>query len=232
MIRYYPDGPEVDPFEYQSSLDRTVDGRPWVMSNFVTTIDGAAVVDGGSTAINDEEDKAMFIAMRAMADFIVVGSGTIKAEGYGPMRAYHDRPAPYLVVVSGSLSLDPQHDVFSEPTEHRVTVLTSEEPDPNKYVELSEVADVIKLKDLSAEGIVHYLRMTGVVLIEGGPSLFGQFVSARLVDEIAWTVAPLAASGESPRMSHGEPAQPPMDMKLDRILHGDRSLFLRYLRSG
>ena len=231
MIRYYPDGPDVDPFEYQSSLDRSADGRPWVMSNFVTTIDGAAVVDGGSTAINDEDDKSMFMAMRAVADFVVVGSGTVKAEGYGPMRSYHDQPAPYLVVVSGSLSLDPGHKVFSEPDKHRVTVLTTTEPDPHKYESLSEVADVIKLGDLSAEGIAHYLRMTGVVLIEGGPSLFGQFVAARLVDEMAWTVAPMAAAGDSPRMSHGEPAQPPMDMKLDRILHGDRSLFLRYLRS-
>lgn len=230
MIRYSPDGAEVDPFEYQSSLAREADGRPWIMSNFVTTIDGAAVVDGGSTAINDDDDKAMFLAMRAMADFIVVGAGTVRAEDYGPTRAYHGQKAPYLVVVSGSLSLDPDAKVFSDP-DCRVTILTGDEPDQTKYENLSEVADVIKLHDLSAKGIAHYLRMTGTVLIEGGPSLFGQFVAAGLVDEMAWTVAPLAAAGDSPRMAHGPPASPPVEMKLDRTLHGDRSLFLRYVRS-
>lgn len=230
MIRYAPDGAEVDPFEYQSSIDREVDGRPWVMSNFVTTIDGAAVVDGGSTAINDADDKALFLAMRAMSDFIVVGSGTVRAEDYGPPRSSHGRPAPYLIVVSGRLSLEPDAKVFSDPVDHRVTVLTGPEPDQDKYEALSEVCDVIKLRDLNPEGIVHYLRMAGVVLIEGGPSLFGQFVAAGLVDEMAWTVAPVAASGDSPRMAHGPAASPPIAMKLDRILHGDRSLFLRYVR--
>ena len=42
--------------------------RPWIMANFVSTIDGATVVDGGSTAINDEDDLKMFGAMRAAAD--------------------------------------------------------------------------------------------------------------------------------------------------------------------
>ena len=230
MIRYTPDGPEVDPFAYQSSLERAADGRPWIMSNFVTSIDGAAVIEGGSTALNDEDDKAMFMAMRSMADFVVVGSGTVKAEDYNPMRSYHGRPAPHLVIVTGRLSVDPEAKVFSDP-ENRVTVLTESDPDPEKAAALGEVADVIPIRDLSATGIAHYLRMAGTVLVEGGPSLMGQFVAAGLIDEMAWTVAPLAAAGDSPRMAHGAAADPPVEMKLDRILHGDRSLFLRYIRS-
>lgn len=200
------------------------------MSNFVTSIDGAAVIEGGSSALNDDDDKAMFLAMRSMADFVVVGSGTVKAEDYGPMRSYHGRPAPHLVIVTGRLSVDPGARVFSDP-DKRVTLLTGSDSDPDRAEELGEVADVIVLRDLSASGIAHYLRMAGTVLVEGGPSLMGQFVAAGLIDEMAWTIAPLAAAGDSPRMAHGPAAEPPVEMKLDRMLHGDRSLFVRYVRS-
>lgn len=212
--------------------------RPWVMANFVTTIDGAAVVDGGSTAINDEDDRQMFHAIRTVPDFIVIGAGTLRAENYGPIALDERRrtmrreagleETPHLVVVSGSLNIDPGSRVFSDP-DQRVMVLTGEDAPDERSAALSEVADVVRLGDLGASGIVQYLRVARVILCEGGPSLMGQFAAAGLVDEVAWTIAPLLAAGESPRMAHGQPVRPPAELRLDRILYGDRSLFMRYL---
>lgn len=240
MIRTEPDGQAVDPVDLQMSYPRGRSDRPWVVANFISTIDGAAVVDGGSTAINDEDDKAMFAAIRTVADFILVGAGTVRAENYGPpsmdearrerrMEARLD-PEPHLVIVSGSLSVDPSHRVFGDP-ENRVTLLTSQEAPGDRVESLSEVADVVQLDDMSADGILRYMRMGKVVLCEGGPSLFGQFVSEGLVDEMAWTVAPMLVAGDSPRISHSAERAADPEMRLDRVLYGDRSLFLRYLRS-
>jgi riboflavin biosynthesis pyrimidine reductase len=239
MIRTGPGGEVVDPLEVQFAYSRPADGRPWVMANFVTTIDGATVVEGGSTAINDDDDKAMFQAIRAVADFILVGAGTLRAENYGPTGLDETRrnrreeaglePTPHLVTVSGSLDLDPGARVFSDPG-NRVTVLTGIDADDSKRLPLQDVADVIQLEDLTAEGIAHYLRMAGVVLIEGGPGLFGQFVSAELVDEVCWTIAPVLYAGESPRMAHGKPVVPPTEMRLDNVFYGDRALFTRYVK--
>lgn len=240
MIRTEPDGEAIDPVDHQFGLSRYHDGRPWIMGNFVTTIDGAAVVDGGSTAINDPDDKQMFGALRAVADFIVAGAGTIRAENYGPPTLDESRRArrvesglestPHLVTVSRSLDFDPSDRVFSDPA-NRVTILTGRDSPDHPRHALQEVADVIQLEDTSAASIADYLKLARVVLVEGGPSLMGQFVTARLVDEMNWTIAPVLYAGDSPRMAHGEAAAPPLDMHLDRVLYGDRSLFTRYVRA-
>ena len=85
MISPEPYGKPIDPLEVQMALQRSRSDRPWVMANFVATVDGAATVDGGSTAISDADDKVMFHAIRALPDFILVGAGTVRAENYGPI---------------------------------------------------------------------------------------------------------------------------------------------------
>lgn len=229
----------VDPLEIQMAYERGRSDRPWIVANFVSTIDGATVVDGGSTAINDDDDMKMFGALRATADFILVGAGTIRAEDYGPTNLDERRreariaagldPTPHLVVVTRSLDLDPNDRVFGDP-ENRVTVLTDESAPDDRFGTLSEVADVVRLKSTGVEDIVHYMRLARVVLCEGGATLMGQLVAARLVDEMALTVAPVLVSGVSNRVAHGAEARPPLDMTLDNVLYGDRSLFLRYVR--
>lgn len=239
MIRKEPGGAAIDPLEIQMGYQRERPDRPWIMANFVSTIDGATVVDGGSTAINDDDDMKMFGALRAAADFILVGAGTIRAENYGPTNLDQRRrearlaagleETPHLVVVSRSLDLDPDERVFSDP-DNRVTVLTDESAPEDRFGTLSEVADVVRLKSTGADDLVHYMRLAHVVLCEGGATLMGQFVAARLIDEMALTVAPMLVAGVSNRVAHGAEARPPIDMRLDNVLYGDRSLFLRYLR--
>jgi 5-amino-6-(5-phosphoribosylamino)uracil reductase len=240
MIRTEPGGDPINPLEVQMGYPRGRSDRPWVMANFVTTVDGAAAVDGSSTAINDADDRAMFQAMRAAPDFILVGAETVRSEDYGPVDLDDARrkarleaqleETPHLTIVTRSLDLEPDARVFSDP-KRRVTVLTTEEAPVDRATALAEVADVVRLKATSPDDILRYMRKARVVLCEGGPSLMGQFIAAGLVDEMALTVAPLLAAGRSPRMAHGPAADPPLGMRLDRVLYGDRSLFLRYLRS-
>jgi len=210
------------------------------MANFVTTLDGAAVVDGGSSAINDLDDKEMFAAIRTVPDFILVGAETVRAENYRPVELDEERremrlaarldETPHLVVATRSLDLDPEMRVFSDP-KRRVTVLTSEDAPAERFAALSEVADVVRMSGTGPDDILYYLRIAKVVLVEGGPSIMGQFVAARLVDELSLTLSPMMAAGVSVRLAHGPAAQPPLEMRLAQILHGDRSLFLRYLRA-
>ena len=57
--------------------------RPWVRANFVSTLDGAATgADGRSGSINTGADREVFALLRALADVVVVGAGTARAEGY------------------------------------------------------------------------------------------------------------------------------------------------------
>ena len=59
---------------------------PWLRVNMISTIDGAATGDTGLTgSINNAPDKVVFDLLRALADAVIVGAGTARAEGYPPL---------------------------------------------------------------------------------------------------------------------------------------------------
>src|SRR3954471_16242498 len=75
--------------------------EPWLRVNMVSTIDGAATGDDGtSRSINTGADKVVFDLLREQADALVVGAGTVRVEGYAVGR----KP---LVVVSRTGAVPP-----------------------------------------------------------------------------------------------------------------------------
>jgi riboflavin biosynthesis pyrimidine reductase len=219
--------------------ERRVEGRPWVMVNFISSADGGTALHGKSSGLGDEDDKTLFQAMRTVPDVIMVGSGTVEAEDYRPVTLDDERrerrlaaglsEVPLLAIVSGRLGFDPEARVFSDP-EHRPMVITGPDAEPAKLALLGDSADVVFLDEVTPARILERLGAAGIILCEGGPTLVGQLVAEHMVDELNLTVAPIMISGRSARVAHGPPAEPPLDMRLDRAMFGDRSLFLRYLK--
>ena len=221
---------------------REVSGRPWVLINMVASVDGATTVDGRSSGLGDDDDLAMFKALRAVHDVILVGAGTARAEDYGPVRLDPARverrqvlgreDLPRLAVVSGRLDLDPKARLFSRP-ETPPMIITGPAANPDRLKSLEAVAELVVLDDLSVEAVIEHLGQAEVILCEGGPSLNSQLAAAALIDEVNLTIAPVMVGGVSKRIVEGVAVDPPLDMSLDRILAGDRSLFFRYLsRNG
>jgi riboflavin biosynthesis pyrimidine reductase len=241
VLADYSTGEAVeDPLGLLFADERSRLGRPWVLLNFVASVDGAIEIDGKSSGLGDADDSALFKAMRAVADVVLVGAGTVRAENYHPVTLDPQRrdrrleagldETPRLVIVSGRMHLSPEARVFSDPR-HRPTVLTSSQANQERVDAVKAVADVHRIESLGAEAIIDHLHDSKVVLCEGGPSLAGQLVAAGLVDEFNLTVAPVLTGGDARRVTSGIPAEPPIEMRLDRVLGGDKSLFLRYLRS-
>ncbi|WP_369639949.1 dihydrofolate reductase family protein, partial [Nocardia sp. JMUB6875] len=56
---------------------------PYVRVNFVTSIDGAVTVDGRSGGLGTPADKTVFALLRDLADVVLIGAGTARAENYG-----------------------------------------------------------------------------------------------------------------------------------------------------
>lgn len=240
LHRIEPAGEPVgDLVDLYMSDRRRAEGRPWVALNFISSADGGTAVDGKSSRLGDEDDKAVFAALRAVPDIILVGAGTVEAEDYHPVTLDGARrqrrveagltEAPMLAIVSGRLSFDPQLRVFSDP-DHRPMVITGPHADPAKLAMLGDAADVVILEEVTAASILARLGAANVILCEGGPSLVGQFVAEGLVDELNLSVAPVLIGGGSSRIARGASADPPIDMRLDRALIGERLVFLRYLR--
>jgi riboflavin biosynthesis pyrimidine reductase len=216
---------------------RAASGHPWVLINMVASVDGATTVNGRSKGLGDDDDLAMFKALRTVPDVILVGAGTARAEDYGPVRLDGERierrramgmeDLPRLAVVTGRLDLDPAAKLFSRP-ETPPVILTGPGANPDRRRALESVAEIVVLEELSAEAVLSHFG-SGVILCEGGPALNSQLAAAGMIDEVNLTIAPLIVGGVSKRIVEGVPAEVPLEMSLDRIVAGDRSLFFRFL---
>lgn len=239
------DTDDVDPVAAYHDVDRPAPaGRPWVLVNMVASVDGATTVDGRSGPLGGEADRRLLGVLRGLADVVLVGAGTVRAEGYGPPRTpvaeVGERRAdrgqavrPRLAVVSGRADLDPSASLFADrdPDDPPPLVYTSTDVPSDRLVGLSGVAEVVATDgapEVSAVIANLYDRGVGIVLCEGGPSLVAQLSSAGLVDELCLSVSPLIVGNGSGLLA-GAPLPTPAPLRLVHVLTADDFLFCRYL---
>ena len=186
-------------------------GRRWVRSNLVTTLDGSAVgADGRSGTINTPADNRVFALQRDLCDAVLVGSGTVRAEGYQRLEPSRRRRVPAaLVVVSGSGRVP---DGLRTPTQDRGAgmLVTCEAAGPRRLARArsllgtdavvvagSDHVDLAAaLGELAGRGLRH-------VLCEGGPTLLSSALAAGVVDELALSLAPTIVGGSGTRVTAG-----------------------------
>jgi len=78
---------DVDPVAaYLAAARPAPADRPWVAMSMVSSLDGATAVGGRSGPLGGEPDREVFRAVRAIADVVLVAAGTLRVEGYGPVR--------------------------------------------------------------------------------------------------------------------------------------------------
>ncbi|MET0976183.1 MAG: pyrimidine reductase family protein [Leifsonia sp.] len=198
---------------------------PRIRVNFVSSLDGAATIGDRSGGLGDEEDQRVMSVLRSLADVLLVGAGTVRAEGYGGVGLP-------LAIVSSALDLDPGHPVFSGTDAPRY-VITHAGSLPARREALSAVAEVLVCGDhgVDLHAAVRALVERGhtQVLSEGGPHLFGDLVAEDLVDELCLSLSPVIVGGTAGRIVRGAPEQL-RRMRLVHALHGSGMLFLRYGR--
>jgi riboflavin-specific deaminase-like protein len=241
-------GGETDPaVAYAADPRPAPDGRPWVLANMISSVDGAATLASGTSGgLGGPADREVFAAIRAVADVILVGAGTAAAEDYGPARltpelrearaARGQAPVPRIAVVSASLRIDPGQRLFgAAPPDARPIVLTVARADERRRQGLEAVADVVEVGEERVEwpralAALASLTAARVVLCEGGPRTNAQLIAEDLLDELCLTLAPILVDGEAPRITQGPGASHLRRRALARVLAADGYLFLRYAR--
>jgi riboflavin biosynthesis pyrimidine reductase len=240
-------------------------GRPYVFTNFVATLDGVAVLgveqgsEGRVISYGSADDQWLMGLLRGAADAVLVAAGTARAEpphtwaaralrhadaaAIEEWRISQGRPLhPIQCFVSASGSFPEEMAVFGRDDlrviiyttragERSTTRLRDRGADVRVFERDSRVDLTAVLRDLKETAGVGYL------LCEGGPSLFGQMLALRLVDECFHTVSPrLAGLGDaqSRRPLTGSQTWPPQEtprLQLLSLRTGIRDpdhLFLRY----
>ena len=242
MRRVWPDPVELDDDGLLAAyaLDRQ---RPHLRVNFVSSLDGAVEEGGYSRGLSNPADQRVLQLLRVHADAVMVGGGTLRHEGYGPMRLAPPlveqrrrrglTEQPTLVVVSAGLDFDPEHRMFAD-APVRPVVLTHQGSDPARRSALGRVAEVV----LTGESVVDLARGLselgerglGQVLCEGGPHLFGSLLAADLVDELCLTVSPLLTGPGAGRIVAGPTRSGPLPLRLLHVIEVDSTLITRYGR--
>jgi riboflavin biosynthesis pyrimidine reductase len=190
---------------------------PYVFANFVSTIDGVVSFDApGIEAASEVSrgyagDRFVLALLRAVADAVVVGAGTLRKEPAGvwtPEFVYREAgdafaelrralgapPRPLLVLVSASGSLDLSLPAFGDGGP--VVVATTDDgaralANAPAHVRVHAVARAGAR--IGARAIVDLARRESRgerILTEGGPRLFAPFFAEGALDELFLTIAP------------------------------------------
>jgi riboflavin biosynthesis pyrimidine reductase len=259
-----PAEPVADEIEraYGSALGLTGD-RPHLMANFVQTTDGVVVFgerggwNAATISMGSEIDRRVMALLRSEADAVVIGAGTFRiarSHQWSPgglvpgedaafdahraaLRGGTVERAP-LYVVTASGDLDPAHAAFTAP-ETRVSILTTNAGAGVLDGVLPPHVDVLALgagATVEPAAVVSCIadRNGGLILCEGGPTLLGDLLRARLVDELFVTQAPQLAGRDELHRRLGlvegfaaTPDEAPR-LQLHSLRRGDDHVFLRY----
>ncbi|HEX7345814.1 MAG TPA: dihydrofolate reductase family protein [Candidatus Limnocylindrales bacterium] len=238
--------------------------RPTVMANFVSTIDGIVALGtgqlsgGGPISGFHEPDRFVMGLLRALADVVVVGAGTLRgsdahrwtpghvhpasAASFGAWReAMGLSPVPRTVIVTAGGDIPTGHPGLADPGIPVVVATTPAGASRLASTDLGEHVAVrtVETRDaLAAHDVLRLATEDGarVVLTEGGPHLLGSFVDADLLDELFLTVSPqLVGRAGQERLGLVEGVSlAPEDGRWQHLVSVRRStdhLFLRYRRT-
>ena len=200
----------------------------WLRVNLIGSVTGAAVgVDGTSESLSNPVDRRILGVIRELADVVVIGAQSLRAEGYQHPR----RSRLAIVTMSGELgghrieSGDPAPIVLCPP--QAVATVGARLPG-------AEVVEVEPLEGaLPPADIVAALRARGLasIVCEGGPSLAAQLLDASLVDELCLSTAPIIGGAVLPLS--GDAATAARSVSLSQLLVDDSTgLYARWSVSG
>ena len=226
-----------------------------LVANFVESLDGVVAIPGlprSHAVISDESEADRFVLalLRACADVVLVGAGTLAAsptgtwrvdkaypeaaDAFAQLRASRGLPEqPVVAAITSGASLAASHPVLDA----GALVLTTASAAPALAATVPAAAEVLSVNegarvDLRAAVAALRERGHGVIVSEAGPTLFGQLVAADLVDELFLTVSPLLA-GRGLRLVEGMELLPGRRVagRLRSVRANGSHLFLRYALS-
>ncbi|MET9520368.1 bifunctional diaminohydroxyphosphoribosylaminopyrimidine deaminase/5-amino-6-(5-phosphoribosylamino)uracil reductase RibD [Streptomyces sp. NPDC002994] len=174
-------------------------GRPYVRWKYAATLDGRiAAADSTSRWISSAESRADVHRLRAEADAVIVGSGTMRADDpHLAVRGIERVTQPLRVVVdTNATAVKPGARVLDDAAPTLIAVAENAENTATAHLAAAD-AEVVRLPraatGLDIHALLAALHARGVrsVLLEGGPTLAGAFVAAGAVDAVTGYLAPV-----------------------------------------
>jgi riboflavin biosynthesis pyrimidine reductase len=238
-------------------------GKPYIIGNFVSTLDGVVALNArghnssGEISGFNQHDQILMGLLRAISDAIIVGAGTLRVASnhhwtasyiYPPLAGAFNQlrsklgkselPLNVFVTEHGNINLSLPVFQFAE-----VPVLIVTTKQGHDRIHAQSIPTSVQVATVEGTGPLHArvildavtrVRRCDVILTEGGPQLFGDFLSEKCLDELFLTLAPQIAGRdehiERPGIVAGKIFAPdhPLWCNLISIKRGGSHLFLRY----
>ncbi len=228
-------------YSYPDGLERC-----WVRANMIASLDGGATDDGKAGGLAGPGDRALFTHLRQAADVILVGAATVRIENYsGAQMSAAQRQerqnrgqleVPPIAVITRSAEFAHDAKLFTR-SEVPPLILTSRDAADEVRHRLGGLAEVIDASGAQSDSVdsavvLEVLNRRGLrrVLLEGGPSLLGDFIERELLDELCETIAPILVGGHARRIATG-PGTAHVTMRRSHLLaDGEGYLYARYVK--
>ncbi len=207
-------------------------GKPYIVGNFVSTLDGVVSLNipgesgGGPISGSNPHDHLVMGLLRAVADAVIVGAGTLRAVSpehrwtadyiYPPLASAYQRlrtslskeEQPLNVIVTARGEVDLSLPLFQQGL---VPVCLVTTPQGEKRLRTQGIPRDVRIvcvpgetQDLHAQEMIQavcQVRACHLILVEGGPHVLETFLAEQLLDELFLTLAPQVAGrdGQSER---------------------------------
>jgi riboflavin biosynthesis pyrimidine reductase len=217
----------------------------WLRANMVSSVDGAAWLNGRSGGLSGPGDRMLFTVLRSLTDLILVGAGTASTEHYRPAQADElwaelrppGAPVPAVAVVSARLSLDPDGQLLAGAAAGAQTiVITTASAPADRKAAVARHARIIEAGQQRVDIVAAIAELHQIgynhILTEGGPTLLGEIANAGLLDELCLTTSPVLAAGSASRIVNSPAAADGTTSRLSlrHVLADENFLFSSYVR--
>jgi diaminohydroxyphosphoribosylaminopyrimidine deaminase/5-amino-6-(5-phosphoribosylamino)uracil reductase len=192
-----PERPAIDPLDQQAQslallLERFAaagPGSPFALGQIGQSLDGRiATMSGDSHYVTGHENRCHLHRIRALADAVVVGAGTVVADDPRLTTRHVDGPNPVRVVIDPSRRVPADRGLFRDGAAPTLVLCRPEHAD-----RAAGTAEMVPLADLSPPSILAALGRRGLhaVFVEGGGITISRFIASRALDALHVAVAPI-----------------------------------------
>ena len=221
------------------------DRRPYILLNYALSLDGKLSTEQRDPVrFTSRIDRGLMDEIRADADAVLIGAGTLRAED-PPVRIKTARrrderrrlgkpPHPVSVILSRSMQL-PRAGRYWEDDQVERIIATTEQAKDEQVLAFKDLAEVIRAGRTSVD-LHEFCRMLadrgiGRLLVEGGGQVNMAFWEAGLVDEVYLTLCPVVIGGSTaPTAADGKgfASDGLRKLRLVETRRVGQELFLRY----